>query len=249
VGDGRGMTLEESRLKFEMTGCRKSCEIIGNPERMSEMIDLIEQHIDDHPSLVFDACKSLIEFSCKNILQFTNNGFGSDWDLPKFIRETTKAIRLTPTDYDGDAIASPIFIKISSGIATVVQYMGELRSKEGLLAHGALGYSRQLSTAHARFVAASTDALIELLVHSSRTYWTNIDTGEGSYDDNSEFNEEFDVTATVTDDGEGYLVVSTSDGSETLRYRKSDLLYRLDKEQYLGLVKDYNPVSSDEDDI
>lgn len=243
------MTLEESRPKFEMVGCRKSCEMIGNPERMNEMIDLIEQHIDDHPSLVFDACKSLIEFSCKNILEFTNNGFSSDWDLPKFARETTKVIRLTPIDYDGDAVASPIFTRISSGIVTIVQYIGELRSKEGLLAHGALGYSRQLSATHARFVASSTDALIELLIHSSRSYWINVDDDEGSYEDNSEFNDEFDGTATVLDDGEGYLEVSTPDGSTSLRYRKSDLLYRLDREQYLGLVKDYLPVSPDEDDI
>lgn len=224
-------------VEIFMSGCRRSCELLGAPERMQEMIRVIEENLTACPSLVFDACKSLIEFTCKTILTNTNVGYESNWNLPKFIKSTTDAVRLTPDDYDGDAVAGPLFRNIASGISTAVQNIGELRSKEGLLAHGAVGYSRQLEDAHARFVAFSTDALVELLVYSSINYWTNVDI-DPNYDDNPDFNQLMDDSLEVLSD-QGFLDVVVPDGTKIVHMRSSDVLYKLDKEQYIELLKEH----------
>ena len=233
------MAGDDITLPFSMVGCRKSCKILGDPERMDQMINVIEENIDTKPSLIFDGCKALIEYTCKTILRNTNSGYEDSWNLPKFIKETTKIVRLTPIGYEGDSIATPIFTNITSGLATVVQNFGELRSKEGLLAHGALGYAQQLQAIHARFAASSTDALIELLVFSSTEYWSNIEVV--GYDDNETLNQLIDDSLMVSDNGDGYIELLSSDGTELLKFKKSDLIYRLDKDQYINLLKEILP--------
>ncbi|MDR6221198.1 abortive infection family protein [Deinococcus soli (ex Cha et al. 2016)] len=230
---------------LEMNGCRRALTILNAPERMEQMICVIEDNIEERPSLVFDACKSIIEYTCKNILRYTNSGYDDNWDLPKFIRETAKSIRLTPENYEGDSVAGPIFQKIVQGLTTAVQNFGELRSKEGLLAHGAIGYSRQLEATHARFAAYSVDALIELLVYSSRNYWSNLEE-DIQYEDNNELNELIDQSFSVVDDEDGYFGMISPDGTEIFRLRKSDLLYKLDKDQYISLIAEADQSEDEE---
>lgn len=226
-----------------MVGCRRSCELLGSPERMLDMIRIIEENINPCPSIVFDACKSLIEYTCKIILANTNAGYENGWNLPKFIKSTTDAIRLTPNDYDGDNVAGPLFRNIASGIGTTVQHIGELRSKEGLLAHGAVGYSRQLEYSHARFVAISTDALVELLVFSSKNYWVNVEI-EPNYEENADFNQLMDDSLIASGE-DGFFDISVPDGTKIVRLKSSDVLYRLDKEQYIELLKEHLTAEED----
>lgn len=115
--------------------------------------------------------------------------------------------------------------------------MGELRSKAGLISHGALDFKYELELAHSRYIVKSTDTIVEFLTFASRNFWTNFQE-EINYEDNSEFNDFMD-SATISEDVGEYISISNLNREEVVRVRRSEIIFRLDTPQYENLLKEH----------
>lgn len=70
------MPLPDAGLPFTLHGCWEVWERMNKPENIERMIDLLERSVVESPEYAFDAAKSLVESTCKTILQ--DKGLAAD---------------------------------------------------------------------------------------------------------------------------------------------------------------------------
>ncbi len=147
---------------------KKGSEIkkIFNAEYVSQQITLMETSIEVAPHISIGIAKELIETSCKSIFDQRNENYNKDWDLGKLMKETTKLLKLTPTEIPNEAKAASSIKQILGSLSSVVQGIAEVRNEYGS-GHGKDGKFKGLQPRHAKLAvgAASTLAIFLLETH------------------------------------------------------------------------------------
>lgn len=80
--------------------------------------------------------------------------------MQKLVKETLKAVDLVPDGYAGEAAS--LLTRISQGLTSTTQFLGELRNKEGGLGHGKVANAAQLGVIQAVFAARAADTVVHV---------------------------------------------------------------------------------------
>lgn len=139
---------------------------ILNAEYVSQQINLMESSIEVAPHIAIGLAKELIETCCKSIFQEREQKCNTDWDLGRLMKETTKLLKLTPSDISNEAKAATSIKQILGSLSSVVQGIAEVRNEYGS-GHGKDGKFKGLQPRHAKLAvgAASTLAIYLLETH------------------------------------------------------------------------------------
>lgn len=139
---------------------------ILNAEYVSQQINLMESSIEVAPHVSIGIAKELIETSCKSIFEERNEVYDKDWDLGRLMKETTKLLKLTPSDIPNETKAAKSIKQILGSLSSVVQGIAEVRNEYGS-GHGKNGKFKGLQPRHAKLAvgAASTLAVYLLETH------------------------------------------------------------------------------------
>jgi hypothetical protein len=137
-----------------------------NAEYVSQQINLMETSIEVAPHISIGLSKELIETCCKSIFDERNEQCDKDWDLGKLMKETTKLLKLTPSDIPNETKAASSIKQILGSLSSVVQGIAEVRNEYGS-GHGKNGKFKGLQPRHAKLAvgAASTLAIYLLETH------------------------------------------------------------------------------------
>lgn len=151
----------ESTQRLELSGCREVLREMGSPRHIADAIDRLEEAVYRTPNFSFDLAKALLESVCKTILVDRGITVDAAWELPKLLKETLSTLPLVPAEHTGKA--DDILKRITGNLQSVVQSLGELRNREGILGHGQSAYFQQLESVQAIFAARSAESVIHLL--------------------------------------------------------------------------------------
>jgi hypothetical protein len=211
-----------------MLGAREACG--GGWSHIEQQIVALEVAVDTNPCLAFDLAKTIFESACKAVLVERHCTYDDRWDLPRILKETIDQIRLVPRKVaDGEGISDNLR-KTVGGLQTAVQGICELRNTHGFASHGKGPSFRQLEPAHALLIARATDAIVSFLFWEYRRYSDSTPHVPLAYEDNAKFNEYVD---------ENNDIVCIFD----LRYRPSEVLFRMDSQAYEELLMQFREQS------
>ncbi len=144
---------------------KKGVEIkkILNAEYVTQQINLMESSIEAAPHISIGLAKELIETCCKSIFDERKMVYDKNWDLGKLMKETTKLLKLTPSDIPNETKAASSIKQILGSLSSVVQGIAEVRNEYGS-GHGKDGKFKGLQPRHAELaVGASSTLAIYLL--------------------------------------------------------------------------------------
>ncbi len=135
-------------------------------EYVSQQINLMESSIEVAPHVSIGLSKELIETCCKSIFDKKKQQYDKNWDVVKLMKETTKLLKLTPTNMPNETKAASSIKQILRSLSSIVQGVAELRNEYGS-GHGKDGKFNGLQPRHAKLAvgAASTLAIYLLETH------------------------------------------------------------------------------------
>ena len=98
---------------------------------IQQQLSRMEKAIDADPELAIGTAKELVEGVCKTILSNHNIAYGKNDDLPKIMKITAKALKLSRDDVPNQRPAADTIKRILSNFASIVQNIAELRNSYG----------------------------------------------------------------------------------------------------------------------
>ena len=136
---------------------------------VAQQITRMEASVDNDPDLAIGTAKELIETCCKTILDDRNIDVDSGWNLAQLVKNTSRELKLTPSDIPDSAKAADTIKRLLSNMATITQGVAELRNSYGT-GHGKAADSKGLQPRHAKLAvgAASTLAVFLMETHQHR---------------------------------------------------------------------------------
>jgi hypothetical protein len=178
---------ENHETTFAMLGVREILDDAGS--HIAHQVDALEKAVASDIGLTFDFSRSLLESTCKTILNARLIGYDEGWELPRLFSETLKNLRLVPVGFSDETIISDSLKKIPNGFKTMLQGIGEIRNKYGVASHGRDDSFQQLDSMQALLVARTTDAIVSFLFMAHRAYSANPAVPRIDYVDHSDFND------------------------------------------------------------
>ena len=217
-------TRADAPIGFAMYGARGA--IAGGWLHIERQVSAIEHAAADNPSFAFDLAKTIVESTCKTILDERHLIYGSDDDLPKLFKLATTALPMLPADASGEADARKSLAQTLNGLHTALQGVCELRNAYGFASHGSGSERPAMETGQALLAAQAADAIVGFLfrVHSQPRLVAAAPMPE--FDDYDEFN------AFVDDMNDPVRIFE-------LEYRPSEVLYGIDRQAYLDAMSGF----------
>jgi len=213
-----------STTEFVLHGAREV--LTAEAVHFEQQILALEEAVVDNAGLAFDLAKTLVESACKTILKDRGHTYGSNWELPKLLKETLNKLRLVPEGYENDAEVSESLRRTVGGLQTTIQGLCELRNTQGFASHGKDAYSTQLDIVQARLAARAADAVVNFLFRAHHSYSSTGLSRRLVYRELNEFNEWIDEQNPPT------RIFS-------LEYRPSEVLFNVDHAAYRDLLVSY----------
>lgn len=156
---------------FIMDGAREVLSLIGSAPQFKLQVETLEQSIESNPALAIDLAKALVETVCRTIMN--DRGVKTEENNPSLgnlLNATLKSVHLVNTYRDDEAEVTKHLRKMSKGMITAFQGLGELRNSQGFASHGPDGYMEALDPIQALFAARSADAIVHFLFRAHKSY-------------------------------------------------------------------------------
>ncbi len=218
---------------YRMIGAREVLAMTA--VRLEQQITAIESALGTNPSLVFDLAKTLIESSCKTILNDRSHAVDETWDLPRLLKETLGKLQIVPEGLESAAEIAASLRKTIGGLQTAIQGICELRNTQGFASHGKDAYTLQLDIVQAQLAARAADAIVNFLFRAHRHYPIDGPTRRLVYRKLADFNEWIDEQNEIV-------------RIFTLEYKPSEVLFGIDQEAYRDLLTEYEAEDENEND-
>ncbi|WP_374377570.1 abortive infection family protein [Dongia sp.] len=140
-----------------------------DPGYLFQQITRMEAAVGTDPALAIGTAKELVESCCKTILNSRGVPISKSADIPELIKQTTKALELTPDDIPDASKAADTIKRLLNNLATITQGIAELRNHYGT-GHGRAAGAKGLGSRHAKLAvgAASTLAVFLAETHNEK---------------------------------------------------------------------------------
>lgn len=129
-----------------------------NTSYIYQQIDRMESTIESNPDLAIGTAKEFLETVCKTILDKRGVTYSKDIVLQPLVKLTCKTLKLVREDVPDSAKAAETIRNLLSNLATVSQYLAELRNPYGT-GHGKDAYFQGLQGRHARLAVGAASTL------------------------------------------------------------------------------------------
>lgn len=127
VFTGRQKVIGQAHLTAKKVEIKRYLNTAYVNSKINTMTDAIHKDTD----LAIGTAKELLETTCKSILRQKKETINSDWTLPQLLKATTNSLDFTPKEASDPEKAERAIKQILSGIASIVQGVGELRNGYG----------------------------------------------------------------------------------------------------------------------
>lgn len=131
-----------------------------NAVSVSELWKKAHDRLSDDPDGAITAARSLLESTCKHLLDKISIKYDDSWDLPRLYKSLAKELRLSPSDHTED-----IFRQILGGCQSVIEGLGALRNKHGD-AHGSGITMRKPKKRHAELAVNLAESMAIFLIET-----------------------------------------------------------------------------------
>ena len=136
-----------------------------NAEYIRNQVKRMEQSVESDPAAAIGASKDLIETCCKTILTDLGIAGVDDMDVPKLVKETSKALKLTPEDVPETSRGKDAMRRLLGSLATMATSLAELRNEYGT-GHGKHGMTKAPKPRHARLAVTSAAAFASFMMET-----------------------------------------------------------------------------------
>lgn len=178
---------------FQLAACRELLEAHPESLRIREQVEALEEAMPDRPGVVVSFCRTIIETTCKTILNDRNVPVDGGWEAPKLVSEATKYLNLGPSEEGGvDNKLRSGAESLVRGLNQVVSGVVEIRNAHGSAAHGADAYEPLLDSRYAEILARSTDTVVGLLFRTHLQSAHRDPLVRFAYEEHTDFNEYID---------------------------------------------------------
>lgn len=134
---------------------------------MQKAIERVENAVDRDPALAIGTAKELVESCCKSVLTKRGVPYANGADLPALTKLVAKELALVPEGITDAARGAETIRLILRNLATLTQYLAELRSLYGT-GHGRDGRHRGLQPRHARLAVGAAVSFIDFVTETYR---------------------------------------------------------------------------------
>ena len=140
----------------------ESLEKKFNSDYMRAQIIQMNESVTKNPSDAIGKAKELVESCCKTILENKGVTIDKNWEVPRLMKETCSALKLTPDDIPDTAKASETIRGLLQKLAAIAHNMAELRNPYGT-GHGKSANYKGLSPRHARLAVGAATTSVHFL--------------------------------------------------------------------------------------
>lgn len=187
------MPAEYGQVDFQLAACRELLEAYPESLRIREQVEALEDAMPDRPGVVVSFCRTIIETTCKTILNDRNVPVDAGWEAPKLVAEATKYLNLGPSEDGGvDQKLRGGAESLVRGLNQITSGVVEIRNAHGSAAHGADAYEPLLDSRYAEILARSTDAVVGLLFRTHLQSARRDPLSRFPYQEHADFNEYID---------------------------------------------------------
>lgn len=204
---------------FEMLGARALVAQLGGADNIERYISATEKAVFEDPGLAIDLAKSIVECTCKTIMEKRGSQPPGACDLQKLVKDTLNLLSLAPGGYKKAKELREGLTKAVSGLLTAVQGLGEVRNIEGSASHGKESSWMAIGPPQAQFAARAADAVVYFLLLAHLGQAAKPMSHKPRLEDNPDFN-------AYLDEANGMLFV------QDYAYDASEVLFYVDEEAY-----------------
>jgi hypothetical protein len=215
---------------FVMHGARDA--MAGGLLHIEKQVVAIERAVVQEPSLAFDLAKTLVESTCRNVLNERSVAYGAMDDLPKLFKSASQHLPFLPGTASGANEVRKSLVQTLAGLSTAVQGICELRNQCGFASHGTGEPRPVMEAVQALLAAGAADAIVGFLHRVHRQDRTASPPPGPTFDDNSAFNERVD---------EAFGPLTIFD----LEFRPSEILFRMEPETYRIYLAEFDGAGAD----
>ena len=208
---------DQSVIPFVMRGAREAMET--GLFHIHAQVDALESAVSDNPGLAFDLAKTLVESTCRAVLQERSVAYSQSQDLPRLFRSVRQQLSFVPEATADSAKADESLKRTLGGLATAIQGICELRNQCGFASHGAGSPRPSMERVQALLAANAADAIIGFLYRVHRQDADCLPQTTANFDEEGAFNEHLDQAYGPFTLGE-------------LEFRPSEVLCTLEPESY-----------------
>ncbi len=134
----------------------------------------IEEHLrrldstgDADPALAISSAKSLVEATCKHVLEELDTSYDDRSDLPVLVRSVQKALKIHPDVIAPTAKGRKAIIRTLSNLSQIVDGLAELRNEYGP-DHGRTRSTTGIGPRHAHLAVGASQTFCRFLLETLR---------------------------------------------------------------------------------
>lgn len=202
---------------FVMHGARDA--LAAGLAHIGQHVRTIEQAVLEHPALVFDLARTLIETVCRTILAERSIAYSEDDGLPKLFRTASAHVPFLPPTASDETTVRKGLDQTLSGLSTAIQGICELRNQCGFASHGSEKPRPTMESVQALMAAGAADTIVGFLYRVHRQDRMPPPSPRALYDDNPAFNDFVDET-------HGMIRIFE------VELRPSEVLFQVERESY-----------------
>ena len=207
---------ESPTVPFVMHGARDA--MAGGLAHIEEQVKGIEQAVVENPGLAFDLAKTLVESTCRTVLEERSVAYARNDDLPKLFKSVTQYLTFLPSIASDATEVNKSLKKMLSGLGNAIQGICELRNHCSFASHGSGTARPSMEGVQALLAAEAADTVVGFLHRVHRQDRTP-PPPSATFDDNFAFNDSLDETFGP------FRILD-------VEFRPSEVLFRLEPESY-----------------
>ena len=199
-----------------MRGAREA--IAAGLSHINAQVEALEIAVAANPGLAFDLAKTLVESTCRAVLEERSVTYSRGHDLPKLFKSVREQLSFVPQTAVDSVETEDSLKKTLGGLATTIQGICELRNQCGFASHGPGSPRPAMERVQALLAADAADAIVGFLykVHREDAYPPLT---KANFEEKTAFNEQLDQAYGPFALGE-------------LEFRPSEVLFALEPESY-----------------
>lgn len=199
---------------------------------IEEQVKGIEQAVVENPGLAFDLAKTLVESTCRAILDQRTVTYSHKDDLPKLFKAAARSVPMLPPTAAAAASVRASLDQTIGGLHTAIQGICELRNQCGFASHGAGEPRPVMEAVQALLAAEAADAIVGFLHRVHRQDRTPPAPAGPSLEDGAAFNASLDEEV-------GPIQIR-----EAL-FSASEVLFRMEPETYRIYLAEFDGNNAD----
>ena len=130
---------------------------------IEKQVERIEQAVVENPGLAFDLARTLIESTCRTVLEERSVAYAAADDLPQLFRSATRYLPFLPATASDAVEVRNSLGRTLGGLNTAIQGICELRNRCGFASHGSGDPRPVMEAVQALLAAEAADSIVGFL--------------------------------------------------------------------------------------